>query len=202
MTKIATRLTDFDVVILAGGNSRRMGGRDKLTLVRDGSTLLDIVLLGCAAAVPTPGRIVIVGPRRTLSATVPVSVLWTREKPAGTGPAAAITTGIAASDAATVVVLAGDSPYGPGAIPALLSTLADHSDVDVAALVDTEGLVQPLCAAYSRSALLRAKARLGDPAARPARALLTGLRVARVQDSGAWARDLDTPAEAIALGFA
>ena len=78
----------FDAVVLAGGAASRLGGADKPSVRIGGQTLLDAALAACAAA----GRTVVVGPRREVGR----NVAWTREEPAGAGPAAALAAGLAA----------------------------------------------------------------------------------------------------------
>ena len=57
----------FDAVVLAGGAARRLGGTDKPALRVDERTLLEHVV----AAVAGAGRIVVVGPRRSLRRACP-----------------------------------------------------------------------------------------------------------------------------------
>ena len=75
-------LVPFDAVVLAGGSARRLGGVDKPALQVGGASLLERVL----AAVPSAGRVVVVGPPRAL----PPEVVQVREQPPGGGPGAAL----------------------------------------------------------------------------------------------------------------
>jgi molybdopterin-guanine dinucleotide biosynthesis protein A len=93
-------------VILAGGRARRLGGIDKAEQIVAGATLLQRVL----STVHDWGAssVVVVGPVRR---GYP-SVTWTREEPAGSGPAM----GVAAAmrlipDGTDVAVLAADLPW-------------------------------------------------------------------------------------------
>jgi molybdopterin-guanine dinucleotide biosynthesis protein A len=176
------------VVVLAGGGSRRLGGRDKLTSPfpgeHDAGTLLDAVLAG----IPEPVPVVLVGPPRPTARPVTTA----RERPPGGGPAAAVAAGARALTAApaVVVVLAGDAPFAPRAVSRLLAALGADPDAEVAVAVDRTGRVQPLLAAYRAGVLRRVTA--GDLAGRPARSLLDGLRLAAVEVDAETALDVDT----------
>lgn len=176
----------FDAIVLAGGAGRRMGGGDKLAMDVGGSTLLDRVIDGVRAA--GARTVVAVGPRR---ATADADVVWTIEDQPGGGPVPALAAGVAALPAGpdgAVVVLAGDLAFvgHSGLVPRLVAALGDH---DAAVAVDVDGRDQHLTAAYRRSAL-----RPSPAAGTPVRALLEGLRVARVPASRAEdTLDCDTP---------
>ncbi|MBM7784574.1 NTP transferase domain-containing protein [Tenggerimyces flavus] len=191
----------YDLVVLAGGGSRRMGGTDKVLLEVAGESMLDRVLAAGAGA-----RVrVVVGPRRPVSHEgVPVSnrstegvpdskrvgaVRWAREEPPGSGPLAGVAAGVAAlglSGAEVVVVLAGDMPLlDPETVNALVAAAP-------AVLADQAGQPQPLAAAYPRAALLAALTELGDPTGRPVRLLLDLLRPTLVP-APIQAQDADTP---------
>ena len=197
----------FDVIVLAGGESRRMGD-DKLAMEIAGEPVLDHTLDGIAA-VDGAGAIVAVGPRRSTR----TAVTWTREGPPRGGPVAAIAAGVAAlrsqppqpaSD--LFVVVAGDAPLAGGAIPRLVAALDtdenDDEEIDAAILVDDGGRDQLLTAAFRRTALERALAELGDPANLAAQRLVEGLRVARVAAVGDEAIDCDTPDDVALLAVA
>jgi molybdopterin-guanine dinucleotide biosynthesis protein A len=92
----------FDAVVLAGGQGRRLGGRDKAELVVARGRLLDVVLAACAGA----RRTVVVGPQRSTATTV----TWAREDPPGGGPCAAIAAALPHVTAPTCVLLAVDLP--------------------------------------------------------------------------------------------
>ncbi len=121
-------------VVLAGGAGRRMGGRDKPAMTIDGRSLLRIALdavAGCA-------RVVVVGPVRS-----PLDggreVTWTRERPPGGGPAAALAAGVhalaeagpPAPAGALVAVLAADLPAVTAAtVDRLAAALSAGADAD------------------------------------------------------------------------
>ncbi|MGH3487483.1 MAG: molybdenum cofactor guanylyltransferase [Actinopolymorphaceae bacterium] len=199
---------DFDVIVLAGGTARRFGGADKVLLPVAGRPMLERVISAGAGA----RSVVVVGPRRPLHSGVP-SVRWTRERPAGSGPLAAVSAGLDLCVSPLVVVLAGDMPLldafvvrtlvraaggsveveGPAAGEAANDGAATgEAALDGAVLVDAEGRRQPLSAAYVRASLQRALAAIGDPRDRPMRLLLDQLHVATIADPRA-ALDCDTP---------
>lgn len=174
-------------VVLAGGAARRMG-RDKLAEAFDGGTVLDAVLTGIPVDVP----VVVVGPRRPTARLV----LVTSEDPPGGGPAAAIAAGVstlAALDVPLVAVLAGDAPFAPAAVPALLAALRRDTTADAAVALGADGRAQPLLAVYRSDALARATT--GDLSSRPARALMDHLAVVRVPVAEEVTLDVDTPAD-------
>jgi molybdopterin-guanine dinucleotide biosynthesis protein A len=74
----------------------------------------------------------------------------------------------------------------------LLAGLGD--DTDAVAVVDPQGWVQPLVAAYRTGPLRAALDAVGDPRDRPVRSVLAHLRVAPVADADG-AADIDTPGD-------
>jgi molybdopterin-guanine dinucleotide biosynthesis protein A len=170
----------FDAVVLAGGRARRLGGVDKAAILVAGRPLLERALDAVAAAETT----VVVGPRRNLGR----SVTWAREEPAGSGPAAAIEAGLPFVHAPVVVVLAVDVPLVDGSVVARLADIPEGCDGAI--LVDPSGRDQPLAGAYRRGPLAGELARLRPSKGAPMRALVSGMRLARIV-SGA-ARDCDT----------
>ena len=175
-------------VVLAGGASRRMGGDKLIELFPGPSTVLDAVLAGLPDDLP----VVVVGPSRPTARPV----LTTSEDPPGGGPAAGIAAGVAAlrgTPTPLVVVLAGDAPFAPAAVPGLLSALRRDETADVAVALGPDGRPQPLLAVYRADALARATD--GDLASRPARALMDHLAAVRVPVPEVTTLDVDTPAD-------
>lgn len=175
-----------DVVILAGGTARRMGGVDKPALTVGRVSLVQKAIDAAACS----RRIVVVGPYREELAP---DVIQTRESPAGSGPIAAITAGISAlpdHDADIVVVLAADLPFVDGnAVESLLSELKSHPAVFAQ---DDAGRTQYLFGAWSGDELRRRLASLPDPADQPVRAIVPELHaVVEIDDVG----DCDTLAD-------
>ncbi|MEQ4208447.1 molybdenum cofactor guanylyltransferase [Actinopolymorpha sp. B9G3] len=179
---------DFDVVVLAGGTARRFGGADKVLLPVAGRPMLERVI-GAGAAART---VVVVGPQRPLPIGAP-TVRWTRERPAGSGPLAAVAAGLELCGSAIVVILAGDMPLlDSTVVRQLVQAAREAADVDGAVLGDAEGRRQLLAGAYVRDSLGRALAAIGDPRDLPMRLLLDELRLATVRDPRA-VLDCDTP---------
>ena len=179
--------TDFDAVIVAGGQGSRMGHVSKADLDVHGERLLDIVLRATKGARAT----VVVG-----DVIVPRGVLLTREEPAGTGPAAGVLAGLdaVADPAAWTLVLACDLPGAPGAVATLRRALdAAPEEADGLALRDEAGELQHLLAFYRTDALRRAFAEWGDPANRSVRGVMANLALLPVDPEGASVDDLDTP---------
>ena len=179
-------------IVLAGGRASRLG-RDKATLMLGGLTLLERTRAAAREAGLSP--VVVVGSQT------------------GGGPVAAIAAGLQRLDAADgsgpdwVVVLPTDLAR-PGEALLHLSTWVDDLATQVdgfhintptdsavptdgAVLIDDDGREQWLTARYSVSALRRQLAELGDPADASVRALVRGLRLARIP-AGSDAADIDT----------
>jgi len=108
----------WDAIVLAGASSRRLGGADKPALLVGGMSLLERQVL--AARRGGARRVVVVGPRRAQLRDVACE--WVEESPPGSGPAAALATGVRALDESLpVVVLAADQPVGPELLELLLA---------------------------------------------------------------------------------
>lgn len=185
-------MDDFDALILAGGAGRRLAGADKALLDVGGIRLLDRAI----DAVADAGTIVVVGPRRPIEASTSAGetgaqkIVFTRERPAGSGPAAAVMHGLTLVTRPIVVVIAVDVPFAAAAVPRLLAALHADTDREAAMAIDDTGRRQPLLAAY-RTAPLRD--RPGDWANRSVQALVTPLQVVEVTTLASEALDCDTP---------
>jgi molybdopterin-guanine dinucleotide biosynthesis protein A len=173
----------FDALILAGGRGSRMGGPAKPLRKLAGWPMLDHVLLACSAA----SRQIVVGPSRIGIG----SPLFCREQPAGSGPVAAISTGLGHVQQPIVVILAADLPFIAGALRALRDLVAGGSEA--AALVEPSGRINYLAAAWRTASLYAALDRLGDPAGRPVRAVFDSVAVSYLPDFDAHGADCDTP---------
>ena len=173
-----------DVVVLAGGSGRRMGGVDKPSLYVGQSTLLDRVL----RAVRPSSHVVVVGSTRPTQRPV----TWTREDPVGTGPVAALAAGLEHVRSDTVLLLAADLPFlDATTVDALTASL----ERDGALLVDEHGKDQYLCSVWRTAAL-----RSADLTVTRLRDVVVQLEVARVHVDVApgsprpW-EDCDTPVD-------
>lgn len=173
----------FGGIVLSGGGAARLGGADKASIEVAGRTLLEHALMALAAA----DEVVVVGEE------VPTSrpVTFTREEPAGGGPAAGLLAGLGrfARTPTWVVVLAVDMPR---VTTATVSRLLDVIGQDGAVLVDARGQRQHLCAAYSVDALLRVRPEPGTETGLSMRALVADLRLVEVPALGDETRDVDT----------
>ncbi|MFJ7151083.1 NTP transferase domain-containing protein [Streptomyces sp. NPDC100445] len=187
----------YDVVVLAGGAARRLGGADKPGLRVGGRTLLDRTLAACAGARTT---VVVAAPRPTAR-----PVRWAREEPPGGGPVAALEAGLRLAaaphgpapqpPAPHTVVLSADLPFlQEGTVRRLLTALQD-TGADGALLTDAGGREQPLVAAYRTAALHHGLSALsatpGGLSGLPLRRLTGALHLTRVPDPQA-SFDCDT----------
>jgi len=192
-------VSEFDAIVLAGGAARRLDGADKPMQEVGGRPLLAHVLDAVAAAHTR----VVVGPSRPGFD----DVVWAREQPPGSGPVAAIAAALPLTSAPVVLVLAADLPHIAGAITPLLNALgvdplgtaAFGSSADVekgpqvdAAVLETQGHLNYLAAAWRRDTLAAAVAALGEPAGAPVRSLLARRRTIVVDDRAGWGVDVDT----------
>ncbi|MEU7000803.1 molybdenum cofactor guanylyltransferase [Nonomuraea sp. NPDC046570] len=178
---------EYDAIILAGGEARRLGGRDKPGLQVRGKPLVELV----AAAVPQAARLVVVGPPRNLPGAI-----TTREDPPGGGPVPALRAGLAEVTAPYVALLAGDLPFlRPEHVAALLRAAAGE-DAPVrggsaagAVLVDDSGQAQWLAGVWRTAAL---RAALAGYAGRSLRGVLAPLEPVRLALPGEPWFDCDT----------
>jgi molybdopterin-guanine dinucleotide biosynthesis protein A len=179
------------VVVLAGGASRRWGGRDKTAVLLDGRTLLEhaVASLMAGAGVGLPDAVVVGPPDHAARAGL-AGARWLLEEPPGGGPVAGLAAALPGLPDVAVVG-AGDAPFAGEAVPSLLRALSD--DVDAAIGVDAAGRDQLLLGVYRVAALRTALASVGDPDGARLRDVVAGLRVARIPVGARAALDLDTP---------
>jgi molybdopterin-guanine dinucleotide biosynthesis protein A len=174
---------EWAAVVLSGGGATRLDGADKSALEHDGRTLLDHAL----AAVSAAGEVVVVGPDQPTSRPV----TFTREVPAGGGPLAGLSAGVAAlaGPADLVLVLAVDMPHVTDETVARLVGAMDEGGpgLDGAWLVDDAGRRQ--LAGVVRRALVPAP---GDAYGVPMRRLMERERTRDVAAKGQEAQDIDT----------
>lgn len=186
------------IVVLAGGGSRRMAGRDKTRLLVGGVGVLDRLLADLGRHLPG-AQLVVVGPAPdsppgSSPAEAPAGVTWCREDPPGGGPVAGLAAGMSAlpADVGAVVVVAGDQPFA-GAVPVrLLAALEAAPGADGALAVDPQGRRQPLLGAY-RGAWLRRRLAEVQAEGMSVRALLADLAWAAVAVNERECVDVDDP---------
>lgn len=174
-------------IVLAGGAARRMSGVDKVALPVGGRSLLSRVVAAATGAHP----VVVVGPTRPLGAPV----RWVVERPAGSGPLAALAAGLAAlgeTDPDEVAVLAGDlAGITSSTLDRLRAGRRSHPGTAGAVLLDHDGRPQWLIGVWSAAALRRALP--ADPRDRSVRSVLGRLPRVEVAACGVEALDVDTP---------
>jgi molybdopterin-guanine dinucleotide biosynthesis protein A/uridine kinase len=183
-------------VVLAGGASRRFRP-DKLAERVEGQSLLDRVLASLPEQV---AAVIVVGPVRDVARPV----IFTSEKPAGGGPAAALVAGLRRAleeSGDAIVTLPGDAPLAGQAAGLLLSSLHEQG-IDAVVGIDAAGREQPLQLALRLAAArtLVAAAGPSGAAAMSARRLLDALRpglvTQRLPIAELW--DIDTPDQLLA----
>lgn len=213
----ATPDTDFrcDAIVLAGGESRRMGA-DKAQVRIGGHTMIDLCLAELQTQ-PTVGSVVVVTPK---DLSVPSSVRVTCENPPYGGPVAGIEAGLASlqatdadADAGTfstendfVFVTAVDAPFTSRLLEALWHKW-QQIDLEVETTSQSTGVVvvdgEPLCALWRKGELARALQRLPSTRDVSVRRLIREASATPIQLTSAeqhWcAQDYDTPADVAQL---
>ncbi|GAA2034803.1 hypothetical protein GCM10009819_18940 [Agromyces tropicus] len=189
-----------DAVILMGGRAERLGGIVKGDLRVDGRTLLERVVDAAAGARCR----VVVG--EAGASRLPDDVRIVREEPPLGGPAAAVAAGVAAleDDGDDVLLLAGDQPFIADAVEPLLAALAAHPEADGVRAIDADGRPQHLASVVRRpaleSAIAEATERTGTLEGASVRALFAALRLVDTAVPIRATMDVDTWADAEALG--
>ncbi len=152
-------IEDCAALILAGGDSRRMG-QDKATLVLDGKTLLQSVTDTMQSIFPK----VVVSVRQPRAGLEVPQVC--DEQPAG-GPLAGLIAGLTQADTPWVFAVACDMPFVTTAVVTHLAALRNGHQAVVPMVA---GYAQPLAAFYAMSALdaIRASMASGDKSLRGA----------------------------------
>jgi molybdopterin-guanine dinucleotide biosynthesis protein A len=180
------------VIVLCGGTSRRLAGRDKTRESLAGTTVMDHLL----DALPSGWPVVCVGEERATTR----SVDWCRESPAGGGPVAGIAAGLEHAghlghaghpDAEICVVVGGDMPFAAAALPTLVDALNAQPGLDAVLAADPDGRTQPLLAAYRSEVLQTALPR--EPGGARVMAVLDALVTGTVTYEAPITLDVDTP---------
>lgn len=165
-------IEDCAALILAGGESRRMG-QDKANITLDGKTLLESM---AATLQPLFAQVVV-------SVRLPrgeVDLPQVHDDPAHAGPLAGLVAGLQGTPAPWLFAVACDMPF---ISPALIVHLADQRRDCQAVVPMVGGYPQPLAAFYARSCLDEARQLLNGSGKHSLRALLQGLRVHYVNES-------------------
>jgi molybdopterin-guanine dinucleotide biosynthesis protein A len=94
--------SELGLVVLAGGSSRRWGGRDKTAVpTPDGVPLLAHVVRQAWTALGRVPTVVVAPAHHPARSVLGADVTWTLEDPPGGGPVAALTAGLAPSSPGT-----------------------------------------------------------------------------------------------------
>ncbi|HEX4818402.1 MAG TPA: NTP transferase domain-containing protein [Nonomuraea sp.] len=160
-------MTAFDAMILAGGEARRLGGRDKPGLTVGARSLVEHVV----AAVTGARRTIVVGPERPIP-----GVLFAREDPPRGGPVPALAAGLDHVTSPFVALLAGDLPFlTAGHVAALLAAARPGAG---AVMVDDDAREQWLAGAWPADRLRHALAAYDGRSLKGLLAPLVGARLA------------------------
>lgn len=178
----------FSSLVLSGGRARRLG-RDKASTIVNGTTMIERVL----RAIPQDVQVIVVGEYPEGSKR---EVILTREEPAGTGPLAALAAGLVHVTNERFLLLATDMPFVGDLGVRLMEILGGVStEFDAVVPLDSEGRLQPLCAAYRTESVRKALAGLGDLTNGSMKGLLGELRYQTYDQHDAWElSDVDTVA--------
>jgi molybdopterin-guanine dinucleotide biosynthesis protein A len=152
----------WTAAILAGGQARRLGGRDKSALRVGASSILERQLAVLRALTP---HILIVGHHHPVAG---MDVHVVQDRIAGAGALGGLYTALVEAPTEQVLVIACDMPFISAPFLIALATLG--AGVDVAIPRDGRGL-HPLCASYQRRIADRLKTRIDAGALRIADAL-------------------------------
>ncbi|TFD26450.1 molybdenum cofactor guanylyltransferase [Cryobacterium lyxosi] len=191
-----------DLLVLAGGRGRRLGGALKPAVEVAGRTLLSRVL----DARPVARNAVVVGPpaARPAAGDLPDDALvWALEDPPFGGPVAGIAAGLTAlaanadAPADWVLVLACDLPWGADAARLLVAAASAAETIgeqtEGVHLTDDTGHAQWLAGIYRAPALRAAVDRLGTHVnGASMRELLAGLNLTGLLDESEAGADVDT----------
>jgi len=182
-------------LILAGGDSRRMG-QDKASLVLDGLPLLQRVV-NIVQPLFAETIISVRQPRQD------IALPQVCDDPAHHGPLAGLAAGLERATTPWVFAVACDMPF---ITPAVIEHLAACRSGSQAVVPVVRGHVQPLAAFYARDCLQALQLLLGGSGQQSLRALLDRLRVCYVDEAQLLAADphlrsffdLDTPEDVAA----
>jgi molybdopterin-guanine dinucleotide biosynthesis protein A len=195
---LASSQTATIAIVLCGGTSRRLSGRDKTRELLAGTTVLDHLL----DALPNGWAVICVGEERPTTR----SVTWCRESPPGGGPVAGIAAGLGHLEAVDCpgnlrrgenfhaelcVVIGGDMPFAATAVPTLVQSLNAQPELDAVLAADPNGRTQPLLAAYRTVPLRDALPR--EPSGARLMAVIDALLTGTVACDAEVTLDVDTP---------
>ena len=137
----------LSAAILAGGQARRFGGRDKGALLVDGRSIRDRQIAELATL--TSDILIVGGPESPRPERAPAS-RRIQDRVPGCGPLGGLHAALLESAGDRTIVIACDMPYVSAPMLVHLCTLA--RDVD-AVVPHTDRGYHPLCAVYARTCL-------------------------------------------------
>ena len=171
-------------IILAGGQSRRMGGADKAQVRAFGLRLVD--RLACQLPYGMPS--IVISPHY-------LGLPQVCESPLFGGPVAGIEAGARAlSHCERLALFAVDAPDSPQLLPDLYGALDAVPSVGAAITRAADGYLQPLCSLWHTAALFERLGALESTRNVSVLRIIRGADFVEVAGTGA-ERDYDTPAE-------
>jgi len=188
-------IEDCTAVILAGGDSQRMGS-DKARLLLDGQSLVQRVTATMQQ----------VFPRVVLSVRQPrpeIDLPQIRDDPSCAGPLAGLASCLAAADTAWVFAVGCDMPF---IVPEVIELMWQRCEDSQAVVPVVKGYPEPLAAFYARTSLGVMRSILESDGKKSLQAVLKGLDVCYVEESQLQSvdpclrsfLDLDTPQDVAA----
>ncbi|MEI7554635.1 molybdenum cofactor guanylyltransferase [Candidatus Chlorohelix sp.] len=150
------------VIILAGGQSRRMGTEKALLkFEKDGLTLLEMVV-EAARPVASAGIVLVTNQPEKYEFLKPSLSVVVDNQPGG-GPLAGLEAGIEALTAQQYLLLACDMPFvRTELLKGLVEWEEEGKSRDALVPLNPEGLPEPLCALYNARVLAVVKEHLGE----------------------------------------
>jgi molybdopterin-guanine dinucleotide biosynthesis protein A len=165
-------IEDCTAIILAGGNSQRMGS-DKASLLLDGQSLLSRVTATMRQ----------VFPKVILSVRQPrpeIDLPQIHDDPSCVGPLAGLLSGLTAADTAWVFAVGCDMPF---IVPEVIELMWQRREGCQAVVPVVQGFPQPLAAFYARSCLGVMQTLLESDGKKSLQAVLKRLEVCYVEES-------------------
>lgn len=171
-------IEDCTAIILAGGDSQRMGS-DKANLLLGGQTLLQRVIATMQQIFP---RVIISvrQPRPDIALPQVCDERAGAGAPPGAGPLAGLVAGLSQVNTPWAFAVACDMPF---VAPALVEQLAKYRSKYQAVVPVVQGHPQPLAAFYAAGCLAAMRAHLAGGGKRSLRAALEQLQVRYVDEA-------------------
>ncbi|MGA7750100.1 MAG: molybdenum cofactor guanylyltransferase [Gallionella sp.] len=171
-------IEDCTAIILAGGDSQRMG-RDKADLILGEQTLLQRVIATMQQIFPQ-AIVSVRQPRPGIDLLQVCDEPANEEKPVGAGPLAGLAAGLGHVDTPWAFVVACDMPFVE---PAMVELLGGYRGQHQAVVPVVQGHPQTLAAYYARSCLDTIHAHLAGGGKNSLRAVLEKLQVRYVDET-------------------